>query len=540
MRITQLISFPIILSTIALSFSLSCRSRETKLSETHPESAKISERAKNFLSGYESTLKEQEEQRAQEEEQRAAREKERATDLLVNQTIDEMLALDPQKDERRIDELISDLKEFGERSLKALEDMLAEQRPVKERVLLVRALGAFVNRDSGERLYDQAIRSPDREVREAALTSIKGTTAKDALVNKAIGDMRERTPEEQMRAIALLGAVGGDPALSEIIHILDTTENDDVKRQAIMALGEIGGETAISTLNDILLSDGKMRVQAAQALGRMRLEDVVLGLGRIVSSADATPDLKLAAAEGLGADNGKLARTILLHSLKDERQAQAFHQRAVDLLIRGFGDESAGELPLYISIFDSTVIEYLPQTMQPLLALGKGYAADELSARYDNLSDLKKIHAIRSIGRMQDAKALAALDGLFAKETDTSRRCEILEVLKRFNGKEHAERTADILRKVVDGSQSKQEKAVALRYLGEVAPADASKTAAEWLAAEDQADAEMLKAGIDILKRFGDQRSRNALLALRIKHQGDDLGARIDDAISTIDTRSAN
>ena len=488
---------------VFLSVCISCTSHEAKKSEEQPEPAKISDRAKVFLSDYESTLRNQEEQRRQEEEQKEASEKERMTQILVNQTLEELLPLDPQKDARRIDELISDLKEIGDPAVEALEDMLTENRPVKERIILVKALGAFKNSKSGEELYNQAIKSPDREVRDAALNSLKETTAKDTLANKTIDGMQERTPEEQMRAIAVLGVVGGDSALSEIINIIGTTEDDNVKKQAIISLGEMGGETAISTLTDVFKNDGKMSVFAAQALGKMKQEDIVLQFSRTLLSEEATAELKAAAVGGLGADNGELARTILINALRDTRLTREVHEKAIEALLTGFNEKTKHELALYCGIFEATPVDYLPQMMQPLLARGEDLIVDTISSRYQYLSETKKIHAIRTLARIPTKKSFAALTSIFQNEQDVNLKRECLSAMRNFKGEEFTYRVAGIAEELLGSVQ----------------------------------DRETIIISIDIVKTLGNDKSKNTLLAFEMKDQAGEYKEKIEDAIKTIDER---
>jgi hypothetical protein len=549
--------FTIIILLACVVFFVSCSksgnedlssNNEPSVTNTETPHINLSQKAADFLNGFREITDSQQEEKAAQDKQKQEDESDRLLQITLNQTIDELLSKDPAKDAKRIEELIADLKDIGEKAVGTLKDMLAENRPVKDRVLLLRALGAFKTQDAGDELFRQAMNASEKDVQDAARLALKNTPAKDAMVGKTIEQIQtaernstdKSSPEGQLRAIAMLGTLGGDTSLAELNNILTTSDNDNVRKQAVIAIGEIGGDYSRQLLEDLFEHDDKTRVYAAQALGKMKQEDIVLNFGKVISGIDATPDMRLAAAEGLGADNSKLARTILIHSLKDARQEQAFHQRVIDLLISGLRDDSIGEAPLYVSIFDATTIDYLPQMMQPLLSTGNDYAAGQLYTHYESYTQLKKIHAVRTMARIQSGRSYDALSDLFQKETEPSLKCEILDAIKKFTGKEYAERTAALLRQVVGTSENKQERVTALKYLGEVAPAEASKKAEEWLTDTTLTDSEIFGASIDILKQFGDRKSKNTLLAFKMRHEGEGLDARIEEAIKVIEIRDRN
>lgn len=504
---------------------------------------KLSEKAKNLLSNFENILHEQEDTKKEEEKQKAALKKEGMIQITINQTLEELLSKDPAKDAQRINELIEDLKDIGAKSVKAIKDMLSENRPARERILLLKALGIFKGKEAQEELYKQAMGAPERDVQEAARQSLKNAPAKEEMVRETIKHIQtverssgaNNSPQEQMRAIGVLGVLGGDEALAELSNILRKTEDANVRQQAVVAIGEIDSDNARSMLQDIFKNDEIARASAAQAMGKMKREDIVLYFGEILSLGESAPAVKAAAVQGLGADNDKLARTILINVLRDTRHEREVHEKAVIALNTGFSEENIGEVPLYISIFEATPVDYLPQMLQPLLANGGDYVAGHIRGRYGYFTSLKKIHAIRTLGRIQRRESYEVLTSLLEKESDSGLKLEVIDAIQKFKDKEFAGKTADILRKVLDEAEGKREKMAALKYLGDLSPDEASKTAEEWLTTS--ADDEMLVTSIEILKKFGDKKSKIALLAFKTNHGGEAFDTKIDDAVKTIEIR---
>lgn len=121
------------------------------------------------------------------------------------------------------------------------------------------------------------------------------------------------------------------------------------------------------------------------------------------------------------------------------------------------------------------------------------------------------------------------------KESDYTLRLEFLDALQKFRDKEFVSTTANIFRKVINSSEEKQERIAALKYLGEFASEDALKTAEELLTISTED--EIVSASIDILKKFGDRKSKLALLTFKANNKNEAFGTKIDDAIKTIELR---
>ncbi len=362
-----------------------------------------SPRAREFLSQFENLFKEQEETRERDEGEAQRAAEQAMVRNAVDETIDELMALDPVKDAARAEMLIGDLKDLGEPARKALQVMLAEDRPKPQRILLTKALGAFTGEEVSEALYQKAVQERDREVRETALASLAGRPA-------------------------------GERAIDKLYAVVRTSGDPEEQKKALRDIGAIGGEESQALLNDVMQSDEELRPTAAEALGGMKKEDVVLQFGEILIDGDSEESLRIAAVKGLGQDNGELARTILLNVLKDTRQPRSVHKEAIGALLAGAGEGGPNEVMQHIALFETTPVEYLPQLLQPLIAKGEDIAAEYLNDRYQRFNRLKKVHAIRTWGRMKGDRVYHILSERLADEKDPGIRREIESAMKQVKG----------------------------------------------------------------------------------------------------------
>lgn len=327
----------------------------------------VSPRVQEFLSQFENLFQEQEEAREEDEDEAQRKARREMVRGAVNETIDELLSLDSSKEADRVEELIGDLKELGDPAREALQEMLSEKRPQREKRLLIKALGAFP---------------------------------------------------------------AGQTAVGKLYEVVRSSEDKAVREAAVRDLGAIGGDEAQSILYELMDSDTELRPIAAEALGSMKKENITLQFGQILLDRNSDLSLRVAAVRGLGKDNGRVARKILLNVLKDTEQHRTVHKEAIAALLRSeMGNPN--EVFSYVSLFESTPVEHLPQMMQPLMARGGDPVADFLNSRYQRLSRLKKIHAIRTWGRMGSDRALEILSERQAAEKDSGLKREIASAIQQ-------------------------------------------------------------------------------------------------------------
>jgi HEAT repeat protein len=504
--------------------------------------------ARRFLSGFETNLRQQERETIEEEKQPEIDEEERVLQLAINGTLDELLSLNPDKDGSRIDGIASGLREIGPKASEAIVQMLEEERPARHRRLLLRALAAFGDGRAATTLYEYAVKSDDNRVRSQAMASLKeGTASKNsstrkALVGRALADVRRDSEGDQdvklkRGAISVLGALGGDDAVDEIASVLRTYDDVESRKEAVSALSAIGSDSAINVLYDVLDSDAGMRMDAARVLGSFREEEIELELGRLLADPEGPAEMRLAAVEGLGADNSTLAREILIKALRDKNQPRDVHQSICNALAGGFSEKDRGELVSYVQVFEKTPVDYLPQMMQPLLARGGDEAVDLLARSYMNMKSLKKIHAIRTLGRVQSEHAFDTLMAMRQREGDAGLRRELLSIIRRFKGERYEESVVKLLKVVAQTSKDSQSRIAALKNLGEVSPEEASSLASEMLFSAN--DADIVLVSIDVLKKYGNSDNGRVLAQFASMSEKDEVVKRAEVAMNEIRSREA-
>ncbi|MFH1830414.1 MAG: HEAT repeat domain-containing protein [Pseudomonadota bacterium] len=545
-----LFSYPLFACLIICAFGCcilcaSCNSKSENniqdsesIQESLPKPASSSVRAKGFLDRFDVMLSEQKMEREEDEEQVRIEEEEKMLQLAIDQTLDELLTLDPKYDSTRIQELQTDLKNIGDKALEAVKLMLGEDLSKKQRLLLVKVLGAFKAENASVELYNQAMDTNDREVRSAALAKLKEAPANDALVQKTIERLDEtKQGEETLTSIAVLGALGGEEAVGELQSILRTSSDSKIKKAAVDALGEMGTDSAKSLLYDVFDSDEEMRINAARALGKLKQEDVVIEFGEVILDPSSDVSMRAAAIEGLGQDNSILARRVLLGVLKDTKQPREIHQSAINMLVQGASQGSENEANVFVYLFENSPVEYLPQMLQPLLAKGEDSTAGLLSLRYAKLNHTKKIHALRTLGRIQTDRSFEILSDLMQKEKDAALRTEMLSAMRGFKGEKYTESVSELLSVIAKTTHDENERSVALSYLGELSPKEAVAIAEKNLYAG--ADKRMISTSIDILKRYGDAGDRYTLLLFKQQDTEGEFEKRIEDAIKVIDAKAS-
>lgn len=547
-----------ILCVVVFIFVISCsRTSDNDAAKMGDDAAassvkkSYSPKARRFLSGFEAALNEQGQGEVEKDVQPEVDEEERLLQLAINQTLDMLLSLSPGKDGRRIGELSEDLKGMGPKASHAIVQMLGEERPVRHRKLLLMALSAFDDERAANALYDGAVKSDDRGVRAQAMASLrdgstlKNASVKKALMGRALADIKRSGQaaggdggvKYQRGAVAVLGALGGDGAVDEIAGVLRVSDDAKLRKEAVASLGSIGSDSAVSVLYEVLDSDEGLRMEAAKELGGLRDEEIELEFGRLLVDKESPADMKLAAVTGLGADNSPLAREILIKALMDKNQPRKVHETIAGVLASGFGEANRGEIASYVKVFEKTPIEYLPQMMQQLMARGGDEAVDLLASKYMEMKTLKRIHAIRSIGRVGSEHAFETLMVMMQREADASLQRELLSVMRRFKGESYEESVVKLLKVVAQTSKDGQSRIAALKYLGEVSPEESSALASElMLSAKDK---DVVLVSIDVLKRYGTSENSGALNQLASISEHDDVVKRAEVAMNEIDAREA-
>jgi hypothetical protein len=267
----------------------------------------------------------------------------------------------------------------------------------------------------------------------------------------------------------------------------------------------------------------------------MKDDDALAAFGEIlVDGASALP-LRLAAVEGLGANNSGPARRILANVLRDARQPREVHAKAVQALVKGWSDTNTQEMAAYVYVYESAESEHIPQMMQPLLARGGDASADLLAGRYARFNHLKKLHALRVLGQIQTPRSFALLESLLPLENDPSLVTEILSAMKQFKGEGYAVKTREALIQRAKSDADPRERVQMLRLLADMAPKDAAAIAVEQLV--PGANRDIVLVSIDILKKSGDDEGARALSLFKAQAGTNEYDARIEEALKAISSR---
>jgi HEAT repeat protein len=493
----------------------------------------IKPKTAGMLIDFERLFKDQEKAIEAERTAKKTEEHEVMTNVALNQTLEELLELDPEKDAKRVAELIDDLKDFGQQAIDALLPMVDQKLKSRQRRLVIMALGALKGKSSTQEIYKQATQGEDSAVRREALKVLKDADDKDALAKQSVAQIEaaqaEGTEQSQkdLRAhVSALGMIGGETAIDKLTDIIRTADDIDLKKHAVLALGSTKDDAAKRILMNLFEYDADVRKEAAQALGGFHDEDISTMFGTTLLDVTSPEEKRIAAVRGLSADNSVAARTVLLNVLRDSRQSRDIHKEAVSGLVAGYDDTKRAEVSSYVLILERTRVDYMPQMIQPLIASGGDVAADLLYSRYSRFDRKKKIHAIRSLGRIASSHTFKALSKLLGAELDVDLRRELLTAMKSCRGTEVNDELRITLIGIAGSSKDAQERTVALQYL------------AEKNISADAAEKPVVTASIDVLRAHGSERSKVPLMSLKSRPDAKSYEEKIDRAIEAIEARS--
>lgn len=495
-----------------------------------------------LLIDFEKLFQDQEKAIEVEETAKKVEQHEIMTQTALNQTIEELLKLDPDKDTKRVQQLIADLKAIGEPATEVLLPMLDQKLKSKQRRIVIMALGELKGKGYSEELYMRAVADDDAQVRKEALAALKKAQDKDAIASQSAAEIDAAQAEgtkqskKDMRAhIAALGAVGGEVAVDKLYDIVRTSDDPTLRKDAVRALGDTSSDAAKRILIDLYEYDAELRSDAAQALGRWGGEDMVTLFGEALLDASSPEDKRRAAVAGLGIVQSDLAREMLANVLRDKRQSREIHKQVVDVLVGSKKPIEREEVARLIIVYESTPVEYLPQMMQPLLAKGGDVSVELIKARFSRFKQLKKIHAVRTLGRVQSERTFEVLVAMLETEKDSTVRREVLGTMKRFKAKKFHAAMKEYLIAVAKNAKDPQERIVALNYLADIAKADAAGLAELNLTIHE--NKALVVASIDVLKKFGSYDNRNALLAFKLQTTDPAFAKRVDEAVKAIEAR---
>jgi HEAT repeat protein len=156
----------------------------------------------------------------------------------------------------------------------ALDSHNAEERRSALRTL------AQINHPAAYDAMVNAVKHPMRDVRvDAGFMLAKQTQHKDpAAVPGLLDALGDDDPRIRTAAVKALGEIGDPAAVPQLLHIMNTERDGDIRWLATGALGKIGAAAVPGLLNMLRDEDWKVRRSAADALWAMREPSAVPGL----------------------------------------------------------------------------------------------------------------------------------------------------------------------------------------------------------------------------------------------------------------------
>ena len=240
-----------------------------------------------------------------------------------------------------------------------------------------------------------------------SLAVLAGCGADD--VGSAIEDLSHPRRETRLKASFTLIRHGG--AAVEPLIDCATTGSDSLQYISAQLLGTIGDPRALPVLK-MLAQDSNEHVRRAAlvALGSMANREIVDYLA-VTLLHDALPDLRAAAAEGLGDSGDTLAVPALVHALEDT--ASPVRKQAVVALHRLWTPQSESAIArVLVEDGEETVRFIAAQSLGQHRAVS---ARDPLRAALRDSSIWVRAEAARSLGALGDVRVIEDLDLLLQR-----------------------------------------------------------------------------------------------------------------------------
>ena len=320
-------------------------------------------------------------------------------------------------------------------SRKRLVELLSDPDPTL-RMESAAALGRMRSGDAAEALLASLAGDPIDDVRTqvaVALSEISAPDSLDSLIdclaNGGYPHLDEHIDEMEFgaswevrgHALKAIGEIGDPAAVQAVIDFIDDEDNEDLQESGFRVLAGLGGSTARAFLIGQLRSGSALaRRRAAKVLGRggggaadehILPQDIFDALGHAV--ADATPAVRIAAAQALGGSKDSRASALLIGLLDDEDWDV---QSAAAEILGGFGGaEIATHLHSLLNNtdpkFQARIVRILgqvasPVSIEPLEAL---LESDQEELQFEVVGALGNIghsHCVVQIAEILDNSAI--------------------------------------------------------------------------------------------------------------------------------------
>ncbi len=246
-------------------------------------------------------------------------------------------------------------------------------------------------------------------------------------VGSAIEDLSN--PKSRIRLRAAYALIRHDSSAVEPLIQCAATGSDSLQYISAQLLGQIGDPRALPVLKTLAGdSNEHVRRAALVALGSIADRETV-GYLAVILSEDTLPDLRAAAAEGLGESGDTLAIPALVHALEDT--VWSVRKQAVVALHRLWTPHAEDALARVLVQDSEEIVRFVAaQSLGQRRAVS---ARDALRAALSDSSVWVRAEAARSLGMLGDATVIEDLTLLFKHGEDGPDHDAAREALQRLN-----------------------------------------------------------------------------------------------------------
>lgn len=299
--------------------------------------------------------------------------------------------------------------------IQCLQQLLLDTRLERDRLLDL-AIDALISGDFQQR-WDVAKLFP-----KLAVGNVEGVIA------PLIEIVRDEEEDEELRwyAARILGEFNQPRAISTLIELLKTADNDELTAMAATALGQIGN-SAIAALSE-LLADEETRLLAVRSLAHIRRSEIITPLLSVVKDPDAT--IRAVAIEALSSFHNADIPPVLLQAL-DDIAANVRREAVIGL---GFRSDLRDELDLVNKLVPKLYDFNIGVCCAAASALGRLGTDTAAKGLYQVLQSPHtplnlQLECIRALGRVSTISSLQYLDNCLHEQSLLTLWQEIVKVL---------------------------------------------------------------------------------------------------------------
>lgn len=299
--------------------------------------------------------------------------------------------------------------------VQCLQQLLLDTRSERDRLLNL-AIDALISGDFQQR-WDVAKLFPKLAVGNV-----------ECVIAPLVEIVRDEEEDEELRwyAARILGEFDQPSAISTLIELLKTADNDELTAMAATALGQIGN-CAVAALSE-LLADEETRLLAVRSLAHIRRSEIINPLLSVVKDSDAT--IRAVAIEALSSFHNVDIPPVLLQAL-DDIAANVRREAVIGL---GFRSDLRDELDLVNKLVPKLYDFNIGVCCAAASALGRLGTDEAAKGLYQVLQSPHtpinlQLECIRALGRVSTISSLQYLNSCLYEQSALTLWQEIVKVL---------------------------------------------------------------------------------------------------------------